>query len=169
MAEACETAEGRGGAGSELSGSSAARGGAARSKAPARERDSGVAPLAALAMGEDSREASPCGSTWGGDAGRLEDDWSTVEEAPRAPAAAGPSVVDFPLSTRPWGAGVVGGRGKQKTENRGGAGGPALRIRPRREKDSDLDHEIGIVGSKTEIPRMDLPRCPGTCSRSQKR
>ena len=34
----------------------------------------------------------------------------------------GASVFDFPLSTRPGGSGVVGGRGKQKTKNRGGPG-----------------------------------------------
>ena len=39
----------------------------------------------------------------------------------------------------PGGSGVVGGRGKQKNRKQRGAGGPALRIRPRREKKSDLE------------------------------
>ena len=80
-----------------------------------------------------------------------------------------PSVFDFPVSGRPGGSGAVGGRGKQKIENRGGGGGPALRTRPRREKNQDLDHQISIVGFETKVPRMDLPRCPGICSGSQNR
>ena len=69
----------------------------------------------------------------------------------------------------PGGSGVVGGRGEQKTENEGEPGGPALRIRPRRETEEDLDDQISKVGFKTKVPRLDHPRCPGICSRSQNR
>ena len=51
----------------------------------------------------------------------------------------------FLISRRVGGPGLLSrqeGRRKQKQENRGGPGGPALRIRPRREKNPDLDHEI---------------------------
>ena len=41
-------------------------------------------------------------------------------------STAGRSVFDFPVSTRPGGSGVVGGRGKQKTKNRGGPGTQGL-------------------------------------------
>ena len=53
-----------------------------------------------------------------------------------------PSVFDLPLSTRPGGVRGSGREGKTKNKKQGGGGGPALRIRPRREKNPDLHHEI---------------------------
>ena len=58
-------------------------------------------------------------------------------------SATGRSGIDLLVSARPEGVrGRVGGRGKQKTENAKGVGDPALRIRPHREKKSDIDHTI---------------------------
>ena len=57
-------------------------------------------------------------------------------------------VFDLSVSGRPWALEVVGGWEKTKNKKQRGAGGPALRIRPRREKNPDLDHEIHELGSK---------------------
>ena len=52
------------------------------------------------------------------------------------------SVFDLSLSGRPGASKAEGGGEKTKTRKQRGPGGPALRIRPRREKNPDLDHEI---------------------------
>ena len=54
----------------------------------------------------------------------------------------GRSVFNLSVSGGPRGSEGVGEREKTKTRKQRGPGGPALRIRPRREKNPDLDHEI---------------------------
>ena len=53
----------------------------------------------------------------------------------------GRCVFDLSVSGRPRVLEVVGGWEKTENKKRRGGRGPALRIRPRREKNSDLDHE----------------------------
>ena len=60
----------------------------------------------------------------------------------RVARRAGRSVFDLSVSGRPGASKAEGGGEKTKTRKQRGARGPALRIRPRREKNPDLDHEI---------------------------
>ena len=61
---------------------------------------------------------------------------------PKDSAIARRSVFNLSLSGRPGPSKAEGGGEKTKTRKQRGPGGPALRIRPRREKNPDLDHEI---------------------------
>ena len=54
----------------------------------------------------------------------------------------GRSVFNLSVSGGPGASKEAGRREKTKTRKQRGPGGPALRIRPRREKNPDLDHEI---------------------------
>ena len=56
---------------------------------------------------------------------------------------------------------VVGGWGKTENRKRRGGGAQPSESVPVEKKIQILITKVGIVGSKTKIPRMDLPNCPG--------